>query len=289
MASVGSDHRCVSVKIRLSLRAKKKSVTRRVRYNWRVLESDIELQDRYQVAIRNRFHLLNDDAEEVGSSRYARFIEANNEAAKETLTPTSKRKKDCLFSADPRVIGARRVVEEATRHLDNNCPYIQAKESLSRAYDEVLAGDLARKVEQAETCCNNNQHSAGWMLVRETAGDRSSSPGQIDGESEEDRVNSWYRHFKNLFDNPPMVRDEDEEIELVFHDLPINDGAFTLDEYRGATQSLRVGKSCGEDGVYSEVLKWVNIDDLVLGICNRVLEHHELPDHLEHNPINKGL
>ena len=51
---------------------------------------------------------------------------------------------------------------------------------------------------------------------------------------------------------------------------------FTLDEYRGAMQSLRAGKSCGEDRVYSEVLKWVNIDDLVLGICNRVLEHREL-------------
>ena len=205
-------------------------------------------------------------------------MEANNEAAKETLTPIAKQRKVSLFSADPRVTDARRAVEEATRHLDdNNCAYIQAKENLSRTYDEVLAEDLARKVRQAEACSNNNQHSAGWMLVREIAGDRSSSPGQIDGETEEDRVNSWYCHFKNLLGNPLMVQDEDEEIEPVFHDLPINDGPFTLDEYREAKQSLRPGKSCGEDWVYSEVLRWVNIDDLILGICNRVLEHRELP------------
>ena len=54
-------------------------------------------------------------------------------------------------------------------------------------------------------------------------------------------------------------------------------GHFTLEEYREAKQSLIVGKSCGEDGVYSKVLKWVNIDDVVLGICKTVLEHRELP------------
>ena len=141
----------------------------------------------------------------------------------------------------------------------------------------MLAEDLARKVEHAKACYNNNQHPDGWMLVREISVDRSSSPGQIEGETEEDRVNSWYCHFKNLLGNSPMVRDEDEEIEPVFRDLPINNGPFTLNEYRGAMQSLRVGKSCGEDGVYSEVLKWVNINDLVLDICNRVLEHRKLP------------
>ena len=59
--------------------------------------------------------------------------------------------------------------------------------------------------------------------------------------------------------------------------LSLSSMPFTFHEYRGAMQSLRVGKSCGEDRVSSEVLKWVNIDDLVLGICNRVLEHRELP------------
>ena len=101
MESVGSDHRVVSVKIRLSLRAKKKSVARRVRYNWRILENDVELQDRYEV-----FHLLSDDVNETRSSRYAHLMEANNEAAKETLTPIAKQRKVCLFSADPRVIEA---------------------------------------------------------------------------------------------------------------------------------------------------------------------------------------
>ena len=32
-------------------------------------------------------------------------------------------------------------------------------------FEMVLAEDLAKKVEQVKACCNNNQHSAGWMLV----------------------------------------------------------------------------------------------------------------------------
>lgn len=73
-----------------------------------------------------------------------------------------------------------------------------------------------------------------------------------------------------------MVQDEDEEIEFVFYDFFINDGLFIFDEYCEVKQFLRLGKSCGEDWVYFEVFRWVNIDDLILGICNRVFEYCEL-------------
>ncbi|XP_014677269.1 PREDICTED: uncharacterized protein LOC106817136, partial [Priapulus caudatus] len=240
--------------------------------------------DRYEVAIRNRFQLLCEDIDQTGTSRYARFIEANNEAAKEVLTPLTKKRKDILFSADPRVADARRDVDEAYNSFTacdrrDGGAYIHAKEKLSRTYDEILAENLAKKVEQAKACCASNQHSAGWKLVREIAGDRLPYPIQIDGKTVDDRVISWYCHFKNLLGNPPTVQDVDEEIEPVFLDLPIDDGPITLDEYHQAKQSLKAGKSCGEDGVVPDVLRWVDIDDLVLSITNnRAHENREIPE-----------
>lgn len=68
-----------------------------------------------------------------------------------------------------------------------------------------------------------------------------------------------------------------EEVVPIHRDLPIEDGPFTLEEYRKAERELKAGKSCGEDGIVPEVLKWVPIDDLILNIINKAYTGHELP------------
>jgi len=140
-----------------------------------------------------------------------------------------------------------------------------------------MAEELARKINTIGHCHPNNQSSMGWGLIREISGKNSSQPSQVAGDTADDRIGSWYNHFKNLLGNPPEVENEDEEIEPVFQELPIKDGPFTLKEYQTAKGSLKAGKSCGEDGIVPEVLKWVLIDDLVLYISNKAFMDRELP------------
>ena len=78
-AGVGSDHRIVSARIRLSLR-KSKTLPKRKQYDWKALSSDRDLQNRYSVEVRNRFPPL-EDTEETATERYERFINANKEQA----------------------------------------------------------------------------------------------------------------------------------------------------------------------------------------------------------------
>ncbi|XP_072033089.1 craniofacial development protein 2-like [Amphiura filiformis] len=52
-ASIGSDHRVVTAKLRLSLRSNGKTPPRKIRYNWKVLAQDTQLQDMYAVKVRN--------------------------------------------------------------------------------------------------------------------------------------------------------------------------------------------------------------------------------------------
>ena len=52
---VGSDHRIVSSKIRLSLRSNRNTLPRKIPYNWPLFKSNKSPQDKYTVEINNRF------------------------------------------------------------------------------------------------------------------------------------------------------------------------------------------------------------------------------------------
>ena len=106
--SVGSDHRIVSTRVRLSLRAPRQKVDKKIKYTWKALESDLGLQDRYTIEVRNRFQILE---EESATSMYQHFIDAHNEAAKMVLPPLPKSKKQRPYSDDPRVVKARQEME----------------------------------------------------------------------------------------------------------------------------------------------------------------------------------
>ena len=71
---IGSDHRIVSSKVMVSLRANRKTLPRKLFYNWPLFKSDMTLQEKYGVEIKNRFILQGD---ENISDIYERFIDIN--------------------------------------------------------------------------------------------------------------------------------------------------------------------------------------------------------------------
>jgi len=56
-ASVGSDKRVVSARVRLSLRVPRAKSARKTKYIWKALEGNDELQERYAVKVRNNVRL----------------------------------------------------------------------------------------------------------------------------------------------------------------------------------------------------------------------------------------
>ena len=53
--------------------------------------------------------------------------------------------------------------------------------------------------------------------------------------------------------------------------LDIDDGPFTLDEFKKVKTSLKLGKSAGLDEIPPEVFKCCNFDDICLNFCDKVL------------------
>ena len=273
-ASVGSDHRIVSAKIRLSLR-KSKPMPRKKPYDWKTLSSDGSLQAKYAVEVRNRFKVLEDE-EETATDKYDRFIKANNEAA-EKIIPVRKRSHKTRFSSDPRVVTARDQIkdkynlyqQDATE--EKRTEYRKGKQGLDEAYNLAIVEDLNSKIKEVEAAHSNCKHALSWRLINEITGRKASTKGQLEGETQKDRVTNWYNHFKNLLGSPPDISNEDEEITPILEDLEIKTGPFDQEEYDKAKKSLVEGKSSGEDNIPPEVLKRCDLDDIVLDFCNEAL------------------
>ena len=277
-STVGSDHRVVSAKVKLSLRTSKED--KKVRFDWKQFTKSSELQQRYTVAVKNRFQVLETDD---NGTRYDKFVAANKEAMKECL-PERKRRKTALRSSDPRVVAARQEAEkahlvwEANQSGTSKDTWKQALSNLYAVYDQVKEQEIEGHIRNIETAHGAQKYGEAWKVVNDITGRKRSKEGQVAGSSPEERVTTWFTHFKKLLGNPPEVEDPDEEISNIYQDLDIKDGLFTLDEYRKVKSTLKVGKAAGPDEIPPEVYKSCDFDEICLDFCNKALLENDKPD-----------
>ena len=277
--SVGSDHRVVSMRVRLSLRVPKPSP--RIHHDWKALSASPDLQARYTVEVRNRFELLG--GEEDPNAMYERFVEANVEATKECV-PVMERVRTSPRSKHPEVVAARKEVEEARqsfnreRTAESREVLNEAKQHLFSTYDKIMGEELTEKVRRVEVAQGEQRYGEAWRVINEMSGRKRSKEGQIAGNSPEERVTSWFTHFRNLLGTHPPVDGAEEEIPAVLTNLNIDDGPFTVEELARGKSTLRQGKSAGPDGIPPEVLKNCDLDDIILEMCNLALLKDHKPD-----------
>jgi hypothetical protein len=277
--TVGSDHRVVSMKVRLSLRVSKPS--QRVRYDWKKLSESSDLQQQYTVEVRNRFQIL--EEEEDPTERYQRFTEANREAM-ETCVPKRERTKRTSHSKHPDVIEARERMVVASQKYnltgseEDSELLKQTKELLFATYDRLREDEIKEKVGRIQHAHGVGQYGEAWRVINEVTGRKKSKEGQVEGASPEERVSTWFTHFQELLGTAPSVEDSEEEIPTVLSDLNIDDGPFTAEEYAKTKSSLKQGKSSGPDNIPPEVFKNCELDDIVLRICNIALMKCNKPE-----------
>ena len=111
-----------------------------------------------------------------------------------------------------------------------------------------------------------------------------SPAGKLNANSSEERKKLWYDHFSKLLGEKPTLQEE-EEIENIFENLNIDDGPFSMEEYKKALNTCKEGKSPGEDGIVPEILKRCNFDDIMLDYCNRLHIEGEKPEQWAINNI----
>ncbi|XP_072048646.1 uncharacterized protein [Amphiura filiformis] len=214
-SSVGSDHRIVTSRIRLSLR-KNKTLPRGKNHDWKTLCSDSKLQELYTVEVHNRFQPL-EEMEETATERYERFIKANRKQQKRVV----RARDDIRETYDAYQLDAT----ERNRHR-----YKEAKANLEEAYNTATEEDLSKRLRAVEEAHDNCKHGQSWKLINEITGRKASVKGQLKGDTQNERINNWFTHFKDLLGSPPEIDGEDEDIVPVAKDLNINVAPFSQEE-----------------------------------------------------------
>ena len=277
-STVRSDHRVLSAKLQLSLRVSKNA--RKIRYDWKRFSATPEIQKQYAVEVKNRFEVFEEDS---NGERYEKFVAANK-VAMEMHVPQKPKKKAERRSAHPRVIEARQEAKdaqstwEANQSDDNHEAWKQALNKLYEVYDQVSEEELESHIRNIEATHGAQQYGEAWRTVNQITGRKTSKEGQVAGASPEERVTTWFTHFQKLLGSPPEVDDPDEEIPNIFEDLDINDGPFTLDEFRKVKSSIKIGKAAGPDEIPPDVYKSCDFDMICLDMCNRALMENDKPD-----------
>ena len=172
---------------------------------------------------------------------------------------------------------AYRKYAEANKDNSLHDVYKNKKDALYGVYAELENEQLTQQVKEVEEAHTNYNHSAAWKLINEITGKNSAQSSKLKAESPEERVKQWHKYFKNLLGNPPNIDGSDTPIRTVFDTLSIRDDTFDMQEYLMAKKSIKCGKSCGDDGITPEFLKYVDLDDVILGFINKAYTTRELP------------
>jgi hypothetical protein len=154
----------------------------------------------------------------------------------------------------------------------------EGKDKLKSCYQKVEEEGLTRKIRMVEDTADRCKNKESWNLVYDITGKNRSSSGLIEGGSAEARLKNWKTHFTKLLGQPPIVPNDDIPIRNIHQPLNIKTGPFSREELSDAKKQLAEGKACGEDGITAEVLKRVDIDDIVLNFCNDALCDNKIPD-----------
>ena len=285
--SVGSDHRIVTAKLRLSLRATKAGNKRTSKYDWKKFRTDVKLQEAYAVEVQNQFSVLcslQDVDEVTADKKYSLFIEAHKKTASKTLPKKSKRPRNKVAWEDDRVDQARKSLRDAHKQFNessseyNKETFEQAKKELDSTYTKVEGEYLQEKISNINSATRSMQSGLAWATMNEITGRTTPRAGRLRGNTPSARCKEWKDFFSTLLGSPPTASNPDEEIENIFDNtLPIETGAFTNEELQKVLQKMSNGKAAGLDEIPAEVWKTGRFNNILLDICNGTLLRGEKP------------
>ena len=72
----------------------------------------------------------------------------------------------------------------------------ESKRQLDKAYEEVNAEFLDKKLQDVESARLNQQHKMSWKLINDTSGRQRTRSGNLKEKTKEEQLEGWCTHFK---------------------------------------------------------------------------------------------
>ena len=259
-----SDHRPISISIKVSLRSVRLKPCNRVRYNWNRLQDPL-IKHEYQLKLSNRFALLEDQASDTPiSERYNNFEQTVHSVAQEVIGIRKSTGLPSWVSVSTEAIRAERDIAKQTymfkKDLANKQKWRNLADKLKIAYEQDHLNALNSKLKVLTEAQNLGHINQTWDIINELAGKkptRSAPVKLLDGsapKNKQDSLNDWKTYFMQLLNRIPGTSN-------IFpppasEDLPIETSPPSLEETKSAINNLKRNKAAAMDTAFTpEALK----------------------------------
>ena len=271
---VSSDHRIVSIKVQLSLRANKKKSSIKLPFDWKQLSSNADIRNKFTITLQNCFsQLQNEDNDNINpNNTYINFMNAHKQAAEDCIPLKHKTKHKVPWENE--IVEQKRECLKMLANLKNKTPtstnirnYRKARQELEETYNIEQHKYIQEQIETIRNAAENKQSSLAWQTVNEVTGRKRSTQAKLKASTQDERLQKWKEHFQNLLGKAPVIKDQPIQ-QIIDNQLPIKKGPFSEEELETVQKKLKNKKAPGLDEIPPEVWKTRRFNDILLKSCN---------------------
>ena len=295
--NIGSDHKIVTAKLKLSLRKSKDTPTARCSFQTDKLKS-ANTRAQFDIELRNRFNALleKDPSDQSGVNPIQRRADALNAAlvsvSEDVLGKRPKAKQPSWVSSSTLQLineeGEAKKEYLRTFSQVSKEKWKEKQTTVKAAFEKDEDEHLNLQLEALELANSKHEHRKVWQLIEKiTEKPRNSAASKVrmlDGsipKSKDELVSDWGKYFCALLNNKSdkvdlTKRPKPREIDI--QGIPTCN--ITREEVKLAIKQLKRNKSPGPDyAMTSEVLKDGGdfIVDEVYRLCQLIYEHEQAP------------
>ena len=123
------------------------------------------------------------------------------------------------------------------------------------------------------------QTRIAWQTINEVSRRKNKTKHKLKAKIQQERIQLWKQHFKNLQGNPPIVTHE-PITRIISKRLDIKIRPFTQEDLNSVLRKIKNRKAAGLDEIPPEVWRTRRFDDILLRHCNAVYNQ---------NPIDRRM
>ena len=174
--SIESDHRIVSTKVRLSLRANKKKSGQVAPYDWNVLRTNLDIRNTFVIQLSNRSKDLQDSiSTKSTNTTFSNFQKACKEIASNTIPLKPKVKKRKPWETE-KICQRRKDLHTAAKlrntysSPEDSNQFNNARSALENVYEVEQTKYLQNKINIISNTVSNKKSAEAWKTVNEISG-----------------------------------------------------------------------------------------------------------------------
>ena len=263
---VSTDHRIVTVKIRLSLQKNAKRTATTKHYDWALLNNR-DIRNKYVLELRNRFETQEKTEKSTPNNEYENFVNVHLEAAAKCI-PTKLKTKYRVPWETLVVREKRALVKTASKNCwknptnTNALKLKTAQYQLAGIYIKEQTEYIQNQIDKIRDSVENRQSRIAWQTINEVSRRKNTAKAKLKAANQQERIKLWKQHFANLLGNPPKITHE-PITRIISKQLDIKLGPFTQEELNSVLRKIKNRKAAGLDEIPPEVWKTRQFDDIL--------------------------